>query len=50
MDHLWYGGVFCAEINRWKVMLWLMMHDLQIVLAWTEVFLNLFQQVGNHTW
>lgn len=36
--------------NRWKVMLWLMIHDLQIALARTEVLLYPFQHVWTHTW
>lgn len=36
--------------NQWKVMLWLMIHDLQIVRARTEVLLYPFQQVWTHIW
>lgn len=43
--YLWYGSVICGEKNQWKVMLQLMIHDLKIVFARTEVLLHPFQQV-----
>lgn len=36
---------FVQKKNLWKVVLWLMMHDLQNVFERTEVLLNLFQQI-----
>lgn len=41
---------FMQKKNLWKVMLWLMIHDLQIVFAKTEVLLKLFQKISTHTW